>query len=130
MPPIILDAYDVMHSPKTVLRFCEMTGLDKSLVQFEWGEKDEQSAWEKGGGEKTGTWEGELVDQAARMMTETLRASKGVMKEKTPKEVNVEAEVEKWKTEFGGEVAEFLEAAVRETVGDYEYLRERRLKVD
>ena len=33
-PPIILDAYDVVHSPEAILRFCEMTGLDKDLVQF------------------------------------------------------------------------------------------------
>lgn len=130
MPPIILDAYDVAHSPEVILRFCEMTGLDKNLVQFEWGGKDEKYAWEKGGEEKTGRWEGELVDKAAMIFTETLRASKGVMKEKTPKELDVEEEVEKWKVEFGGEVAEFLEAAVRETIGDYEYLRERRLTVD
>ena len=70
------------------------------------------------------------MDKAARMMTETLRESKGVIKEKTPRELDVEAEVEKWKEEFGEEVSEFLQAVVRETIGDYEYLRDRRLKVD
>ncbi|KAK4451251.1 hypothetical protein QBC34DRAFT_348270 [Podospora aff. communis PSN243] len=117
--PIILDACDVVHSREAVVRFCEMTGLDPSKVQFSWeGEK------------KTGPPEGIVVIEAVKMMMETLRASKGIMTEKAPREVDVAGEVEKWKGEFGEEVAAFLKHVVDETMGDYVYLRERRLRCD
>lgn len=124
-PPLILDAHDVIHNQDVVLRFCEMTGLDKSAVQFEWNDD--------GRGEKTLRGENGYVwnvqSEAAHIMTSTLKESKGVIKDKTPGIVDIDAEAEKWKEEFGVETAAFLERAVRDTMPDYEYLRQRCLKV-
>lgn len=38
--PVVIDAHDLIHSPEIVLNFCEQTGLDKSLLQFEWNSKE------------------------------------------------------------------------------------------
>jgi hypothetical protein len=61
-------------------------------------------------------------------MTVTLRASKGIIKEKAPATVDIDVEAEKWKEEFGPEAAAMVEKAVRDAMPDYEYLKERRLK--
>lgn len=135
LKPVILDASDVIRDQGVVLKFCEITGLDKGVVRFEWGgagaqggngTKEIAEAWE--GQKGNDFWDGESMDEAARIMTDTLRASKGVMQEKAPAEVDVEAEKEKWKEEFGAEVAEWLLGMVVAEMPDYEYLRARRLR--
>jgi hypothetical protein len=125
--PLILDAHDVIHNQDVVLRFCEETGLDKNAVQFEWKDdninqlmlrlqnsQNEVSDYEK---------------EANKIMTSTLRTSSGIIKDKTPATVDIEAEVEKWKEEFGPEGAAMIERTVWAAMPDYEYLREKRLKV-
>ena len=124
--PLVLDAHDVIHNPDVVLKFCELAGLDRDAVQFSWEDGhqlDLGSEKSKLGGD--GGMNFDL--QAADIMTSTLRTSKGVIKEKTPASVDVDAEVVKWKEEFGVEVAALLERLVRDAMPDYEYLRERRV---
>ncbi|KAK4168225.1 hypothetical protein QBC43DRAFT_309902 [Cladorrhinum sp. PSN259] len=147
-PPLILDAYDVIHNPDVVLNFCEKTGLDKSVVQFEWGNdaglsnyKPEPRAQPLPQESQNGHGDGDVSNNsdedearekelaAVNLMTSTLRASKGVIKDKTPAVVDIDAEIEKWKEEFGPEGAALIEKTVRDTMPDYEYLRERSLKV-
>ncbi|KAK5651405.1 hypothetical protein OQA88_12493 [Cercophora sp. LCS_1] len=123
--PLILDAHDVIHNPDVVFRFCELTGLDKDTVQFEWGDDTRAEKPTQGG--QNGLWN--VQNEAVHIMTSTLKESNGVIKGKTPAVVDIDAEVEKWKDEFGIETAAFLENAVRETMPDYEYLRERCLRV-
>jgi hypothetical protein len=62
-------------------------------------------------------------------MLSTLSASTGIIKDKTPTAVDVDAEVKQWKEEFGEEVAAKLETLVRDAMPDYEYLRSRRITV-
>lgn len=122
--PLILDANDVIHNQDVVLRFCEMTGLDKSAVQFQWEGDQAPKLVPKDAANKVT----ELELAAAHVMTDTLKGSKGVIKGKTPTVVDIDAEVEKWKEEFGLETAALLEKTVRDSMPDYEYLRERRLQ--
>jgi hypothetical protein len=117
-PPLIMDAHDVIHNPASVLRFCEMAGLDKDAVQFEWGAETRSVVQ---------SW-GTQDEKAARIMLATLEASRGVVKEKAPATVDIEAEAVKWREEFGEEAAALVERAVWGAMGDYEYLRERRVQ--
>ncbi|KAM7210030.1 hypothetical protein V8F06_014587 [Rhypophila decipiens] len=118
--PLILDAHDIILDPGIVLKFCEETGLDKSVLQFEW----ESQPTGEFGHENRG-----YVKDAANLMTATLRGSKGVMKDKAPLEIDIAKEAEKWKVEFGKEAGEKLEVAVTAAMDDYEFLRERRIKM-
>lgn len=113
--PVILDAHDIIHDPQVILKFCEETGLDKSVLQFEWDSGFDFSK--------------DVRKDAVDLMTATLKGSRGILKDKAPLEIDIDAEAKKWKEEFGAEVAEKLEQGVRGAMPDYEYLKERRLKV-
>ncbi|KAJ5760231.1 hypothetical protein N7520_007387 [Penicillium odoratum] len=128
-PPII-DAHDLIHHPEVVLEFCERTGLDKSVVQFEWKGKNEK---------KSAKWGCHVADpnsdevimhqQAAVVMLSTLENSSGIVKDKAPESVDIDAEAAGWKVEFGEEVGRLLEESVRGSMPDYEYLKARRITV-
>lgn len=122
--PLIVDAHDIINTPAVVLRLCEALGLDTKAVQFEWGadkDKKPETWWS--------TASSELDAARAQIMLSTLQASQGIVKEKAPATVDIKAEAEKWKGEFGDEVAALIEKAVWDAMPDYEYLRERRLQV-
>ncbi|CAI7648423.1 unnamed protein product [Penicillium pancosmium] len=124
-------AHDLIHSPEIVYKLCEQTGLDKSALQFEWGGKNEQK--------KSDVWASPEPDadqqqrdmhrRAASIMLSTLEDSKGIVKDKAPVSIDIDAEAAKWKVEFGEEVAQMIEKAVRDSMPDYEYLRARRITV-
>lgn len=122
--PLVIDAHDVIHNPGSVLRFCEAAGLDTNAVQFEWdGENDRK---------KSENWvssdPNNMHQKAARIMLSSLEASKGIVKDKAPATVDIEAEAEKWRGEFGDEAAGLIERAVWDAMPDYEYLKERRVR--
>ncbi|KAF7162396.1 hypothetical protein CNMCM6106_009370 [Aspergillus hiratsukae] len=128
--PLVVDAQDVIHNPQVVVRYCEETGLDRDLVQFEWERKQEAP------GSKTLSHESQKnepdggFDKAGeRIMLSTLINSTGIIKDKTPTAVDITAEASQWKEEFGDEVATMLEKMVRDAMPDYEYLRSRRITV-
>lgn len=123
-PPLIIDAHDVIHNPDAVLRFCEAAGLDKNFVQFEWGGENEKKPTE--GWDIPGAPE---ERQLAQIMLSTLEGSKGLVKDKAPAIVDIKAEAEKWKDEFGDDIAGFIEKAVWDAMPDYEFLRARRVQV-
>ncbi|RAL08276.1 uncharacterized protein BO97DRAFT_408475 [Aspergillus homomorphus CBS 101889] len=122
-PVLLLDAHDLIHEPATVRRFCQLAGLEESVVKFEWGADEQQKKM----AEAELTQEQRDYNAARKIMLATLEGSSGVLKEKTPAMVDIEAEVAKWKVEFGDEVAGMLERAVREAMPDYEFLRARRM---
>ncbi|KAK4126540.1 hypothetical protein N657DRAFT_568085 [Parathielavia appendiculata] len=127
--PLVVDAHDLIHDAGSVaLRFCEATGLDKSVVQFEWGCATAGSGSESESVVKKWGSEGSLDEKAARIMLSTLEASKGIVKDKAPASVDVRAEAVKWRAEFGEEAAGLIEKAVWAAMPDYEYLRERRVR--
>ncbi|KAK4148672.1 hypothetical protein C8A00DRAFT_47526 [Chaetomidium leptoderma] len=120
--PLVIDGNDVILNPGAVVRFCEAAGLDTGALQFDWtGESDKKK-------EPTpGTWAG-VDEQAARVMLSTLEASKGIVKDKAPATVDIKAEADKWRAEFGDEAAGAIEKAVLDAMPDYEYLKERRVQ--
>jgi hypothetical protein len=71
----------------------------------------------------------ERQKNAAAIMLSTIEGSTGILKDKAPSDVDVDAEIGKWKVEFGEEAAALLEKATRDAMDDYEYLKERRIKV-
>ncbi|KAJ5673153.1 hypothetical protein N7507_002280 [Penicillium longicatenatum] len=132
-PPPVVDAYDLINHPRVVVRFAEEIGLDPEVLQFEWEPQDHEKT--------NGFWASDLAKasagddvegshiRAANVMLATLSSSSGIIKNRTPAEVDIAVEVEKWKVEFGVQVAEFIEQAVLESMPDYQYLKARRITV-
>ncbi|KAL5355160.1 hypothetical protein BJX96DRAFT_2940 [Aspergillus floccosus] len=149
--PLILDANDVIHNPEVVVKFSEQIGLDSSKLIFEWEAnkpKNENGSQQNGTHEKdTQRAEGpkdsasssfdrfrsfDVVKEdkdVRQIMLGSLTGSSGVLKEKAPETVDIAAEVAKWKEEFGDEGARMVEKAVLAAMADYEYLKERRVRV-
>lgn len=129
-PPII-DAHDLIHSPEVVLKFCEQTGLDKSVVQFEWKGKEEvkkSAKWDNGDPNASAEELQQNLD-AASVMLSTLENSSGIVKDKAPEVIDIDAEAVKWREEFGEENGRLVEEYVRKSMPDYEYLKARRITV-
>ncbi|KAJ5754415.1 hypothetical protein N7533_003958 [Penicillium manginii] len=129
-PPVV-DAHDLIHSPEIVYKLCEQTGLDKSALQFEWGGKNEQKKSDNWAAPETDAdqQQRDLHNRAASIMLSTLEDSKGIVKDKAPVSIDIDAEAAKWKVEFGEEIAQMIEKAVRDSMPDYEYLKARRITV-
>lgn len=110
--PIILDADDVIEDREVLLKYCDITGLDKGKLIWEWEKRE--------GGE-----EGRMESR----MKSTLLASTGIVKGKSGRGINLDAEKEKWKVEFGDDVAAKLWERVEGSLGMYLEMRGQRLKV-
>ncbi|KAF7523207.1 hypothetical protein PCG10_006786 [Penicillium crustosum] len=127
--PLVIDANDVIHNPGAVAKFCEKVGLDPASLQFEWNDSARSSEnW--GNGANTANAEAPESDKiVASIMYSTLEESTGVVKNKAPASVDIDAEVVKWRVEFGDEIAELLEKSTRDSMPDYEYLKANRVTV-
>ncbi|KAJ5134909.1 hypothetical protein N7448_000071 [Penicillium atrosanguineum] len=128
-PPPVIDAHDLIHNPEVVLKLCEQTGLDKNVVQFEWDQNDAKKSdkWAQTGDPNVKTDEHALHNRAASIMLSSLEASKGVIRDKAPANIDIAAEAAKWRIEFGEEAAQFIEKAVWDSMPDYEYLKSKRI---
>lgn len=115
--PIILDADDIMTSPEIVGRYAKVIGVDPEKLRFSWASEDREIR-----GDETHAWKWKL-----KRMRDTLRASSGIVEGKTAIGLDVDEEVEKWKGEFGRGDADKLERWVKDAMGDYEYMKARRL---
>ena len=129
-PPPIIDAYDLIHSPEVVLKFCEQIGMDPGALKFEWKVQSDQvdhSAPDEKVKQISAQSKEDTSDIRGRnIMLNTLMHSSRMLKDKTPVDVDIPGEVVKWKAEFGDEVAELIEKVVLDTMPDYEYLKARR----
>lgn len=113
--PIVVDADDLISDREVVRRLAGMVGGDPEELVFEWDAVE---------GEEL-----EGVGAVARVYESTLLASRGVVVEgKGAGGLEIEKEVEGWRGEFGGEVAGRLRGFVEAAMGDYEYLKARRLR--
>ena len=129
--PYLLDAHDVITNPMVLVRFCELTGLDAVKLRFEWDEKRDPPSPANTNNSSSTTLSYERRNLAREeIMLSTLLNSSGVISEKAPENIDVAAELHKWKDEFGDEVAMMIDRAVQESMPHYEYLKERRLRVD
>ena len=111
--PIILDADDL---PKQGLmkRYAQSVGLNDEVLRFEWDVASQEDV--------------EKMGKTERRMRDTLLASRGIVGGKTAHGLSVEGERDKWRNEFGDELAERVELLVKEGMGDYEWLWERRFR--
>jgi hypothetical protein len=69
-----------------------------------------------------------IKDNFHRRMTATIDRSTGIVKFKSAKGLVVVDEVERWKSEFGADIAEGMAALVRAEMDGYSWIRERRLR--
>jgi hypothetical protein len=113
--PILLDADDIITNPLVVEKFADIMGMDPTKVQSTWS--------------PTSNEEIQKMRKLAQRMLSTLNASNGVMKEKAKANIDITAEAKQWREEFGEEGGQNLEKWVRAAMPDYEYLREKRLRV-
>lgn len=127
-PPPLVDAHDLIHNPGVVLKFCERLGLDKDAVQFQWNSETLPDTW-KTSGEGPEAEEQARRERANAVMLSTISGSSGLVKDKAPVDIDIEAETVKWSEEFGAGVAGFLRKAVLDSMPDYEYLKARRITV-
>lgn len=111
--PPVLDAYDLVHNPQTVIRFCEQLGLHTDSLQK--SNKPESEA--------------DYEAKPFAIAMSTLEGSNGIIKSKAPANINIVDEAKKWRTEFGTETAVIIEKGVWESLPDYEYLKARRVKI-
>ena len=113
--PIVLDADDMMLKPELMRKYAVMVGLDPSKLKFEWEQVSQEDLGKMGKMEKR--------------MRSTLVGSKGIVEGKTAVGLDLEKEAGKWRDEFGDEEGRKVERFVREAMADYEYLREKRLRL-
>ena len=78
---------------------------------------------------KATTEELAAMPESQRQSQKTISGSEGVMEGYDSRGRSLEMEVDKWTEKYGKEEAGFLRGLVEEAMGDYEYLRERRLRV-
>ncbi|KAJ5948575.1 hypothetical protein N7454_001882 [Penicillium verhagenii] len=111
--------------------FVSGRGLDKGVVQFEWADQGEMRKSAKWGNNVVGTGAEEvsLHQRAAGVMLSTLENSSGIVRDKAPEDVDIDAEAAKWRVEFGEEIGGLVEEYVRKSMPDYEYLKARRITV-
>ena len=114
--PIVLDSDDIIKDPTIVRKYAKAAGLDPDKVRLSWDTMNEEQLKAMGEGEKA--------------MHATLHNSTGVDKSKLAGDVDIDAEAVKWKAEFGDDVGQQLEKAVRDAMPDYNYLWERRMTLD
>ncbi|KAJ9664574.1 hypothetical protein H2198_000225 [Neophaeococcomyces mojaviensis] len=115
--PIVLDASTIINEPGVVAQYAKILGLDASKVQNTWGAASDNE-------------KGTLRDDAQRRMLSTLSSSTGILKDKAPTQIDLEAEAQKWRKEFGEQEGDTIAEWVREAMPDYEYLRSKQLRAE
>lgn len=134
LKPLVVDADDYMSSEAFVRYLCEVAGLDPAEAVVRWEKVDGRR--EMGRVERNYA-EIQVSSPLPRMCLfllssrgkETLFTSQGPEARRAAKNVDLEAEEASWEAEFGRETAETLRWIVRTVDPDYEYLRERRLRL-
>lgn len=110
--PLIIDASQLQDGG-FVRRYAGAVGLDPTLVRTSWSAvpSSEQSK----------------LHAIERRMRDTLLGSNGIVSSKLSfQPVDIEAEKDKWRSEFGPVLADRLNRLVREAAEGYEWLYERR----
>ncbi|KAI0178474.1 hypothetical protein BJ166DRAFT_510006 [Pestalotiopsis sp. NC0098] len=113
--PIVLDADDMIAEPEILSLYCKKIGMNPGQLRFSWDQADPEKL--------------SKMHPAQKAMRTTIYDSTGIVKDKSVRHLNVPDEVMKWRSEFGDMAAEHIERLVRDAMPDYEYLRERRLRV-
>ncbi|KAF3492355.1 uncharacterized protein GIQ15_01872 [Arthroderma uncinatum] len=112
--PIVVDADDVMADETVVTKLADIIGLDRASLKFTWKPVSEEDKAKK-------------YNPMEQRMLSSLNASNGIMKDKLAANIDIEAEVPKWKAEFGEIDGAKMYKWVTDAMPDYEFLKARRL---
>ncbi|KAH7082703.1 hypothetical protein BKA63DRAFT_501480 [Paraphoma chrysanthemicola] len=114
--PIILDAEDLSNR-ELVRKYAASVGLDPEVVRFEWDEAKKEDV--------------EGLGKVEKRMKDTLLASRGIRGDKLGRgePLDLEAEKEGWKSEFGDVLGERVGKLVEDAMEEYEWLWQRRLRI-
>lgn len=115
MWPIIVDADDLIVEPRISNRLAEAIAIDGTKLKFSWAPIDKEEL--------------EKMSAIPRRMLSTLIASDSIQKDMSAANINIDEEARKWKEEFGESHAQKIEKWVRDAMPDYEYLKERRMRL-
>ncbi|KAK3622530.1 hypothetical protein LTR56_022159 [Elasticomyces elasticus] len=114
--PILIDAEDLINNAEaTVLKLCNILGIDPSGVEYSWDAVPKEQ-WPEDGMGIAKTYLGDLL------------VSKGVTKSEKGL-IDIDVETEKWAEQYGQEIARALRARVDKEMPDYDYLRQFKLTV-
>ena len=117
--PILLDADDYLGHDNHALmqKVCDLVpGFDANYVIYSWPQATAEEL--------------AAMPESQRQSQKTISGSEGVMEGYDSRGRSLDAEVKKWTAKYGEEEARFLKGLVEGAMGDYEYLRERRLTAD
>ncbi|SMR54941.1 unnamed protein product [Zymoseptoria tritici ST99CH_3D1] len=120
---VILDADDILETPRVMEKFCDVVGMDKEKLVREWTPASELNAHTSVAPSRD-----VVPEEKARRFCHTINASSGIMSGKTSAGVTLKGREKEWIEEFGLEQAALLKGRVEEAWPDYEYLRALRLQ--
>lgn len=113
--PIVVDADDYMTSETFVKHLTSKIGLDPEKAVTSWPKCSEK--------------EKQAMHPMLLAVQSTLVNSEGLRGDRAAKNIDLAAEMEKWKEEFGNEEVDLLEELVEIARPHYEYLWDRRLRL-
>lgn len=111
--PLVVDAEDITNDSGTMQKLCDLTGLDKEKILYQWEALPEETF-------------AKMPEGAQRFLSEISRST-GIMPLRNRAGLDVESERASWRKELGFEDAETLEHFIEEAMPHYEYLYARRL---
>ena len=115
--PVVVDADDYMTSEAYVLHICrEVPGLEPETAVLSWP--------------KTSDEEQKEMNPHLVTVQNTLINSQGLVPGRASQNQNLAEVQSKWAAEFGEEKARSFKKIVQFNTAPYEYLRERRLRLD
>lgn len=112
--PIVADSDDYMSSEVFVRHLAGRVGLDPAKAIVTWPKATEE--------------EKQKMHPMLLQIQDSLVNSEGIRADRASKNLDLEAEREKWKSEFDSERLKLMEEMVEIAMPHYEYLRERRLQ--
>jgi hypothetical protein len=122
-PVVVLDADDVIERPEVMKKLCDITGMNRDELMFEWAPASNLAAdWEP----QPDKAKAAEVEQFKRF-TSTISASSSILSHKTSAGISLDGKEKEWVQEFGQDIAAALRLRVVESWPDYEYLRSLRL---
>ncbi|KAJ3777336.1 hypothetical protein EV361DRAFT_388128 [Lentinula raphanica] len=102
--PIVIDGDKLVEDTKGQMqKFCALTGLDESQIQYSWNPSEEQ------------------LSTVYRAFVGTIKNSTGIIKT-TDTSLDLEEHTKKWTEEWDEKVAKQLKEAVESSMEDYNYL--------
>lgn len=107
--PLVIEADDIIEDGRAITKLCTLINMDPSLVPSEWEAQElPKNDW-------------------SRSYVQGLFNSTAIDKSKSAKDLKLEERYQKWRDEFGTEVAEHLIKCTEMDLANYYYLKERKL---